>query len=396
MTQGLSKNGLETLALFGGSPLFNIPKPTSNLVRPDLEHFFYYLEGELARIENALVEELESRLAAIHNVEHCITVNSGFWALSLLIDALSLPGRKEIILPSLTYRRMADIVAWVGRTPHFCDIERYTLANSSRTVQPCINADTALIIGVHPVGSHCDIDGLTQLAWEWGIPLIFDSVESVHEVHKGKRIGSFGDAELFSLGASKLVNGFEGGYITTNKAELAANLRLKRCGKGSGLSLSVLLPEIHAAMALASLDDLSSQLQRNLERFNRYKEELAALPELRLIEQDLSTEPSHKNIVIEVLDSWPFTRDQTIQLLNAENILARPYYAPPLTHKPMSYVYIASSLPNTDWVAQRYISLPCGHLVCLDDITLISAYLRYIKDDAKAILVGIAENHNSA
>jgi dTDP-4-amino-4,6-dideoxygalactose transaminase len=396
MNKGIRKHGIEDLALFGGISLFSSPKPTSNLVRPNSDHFFDYLIGGLARNDGALVNELERRLAALHNVEHCVAFNSGFWALALLIDALSLPGKDEIILPSLTYRRMADIVAWVGRTPHFCDIERHSLANSANTVQPCINADTALIIGVHPVGGHCDIDGLSQLATERGIPLIFDSVESVHEMHRERHIGTFGDAELFSLGASKLLNGFEGGYITTNNAELAANLRLKREGKGPGLNLSAPLPEIHAAMTLAGLDDLPSQLERNLARFDRYRHELTDLPELRLIEQDPATEPSHKNIVIEVLDTWPYTRDQTIQLLNAEKILARAYYAPPLTHKPISYPHIAGALPNTDWVAMRFISLPCGHLVSLDDINLIVAYLRYIKRHAKTILVGIAEAPSSS
>lgn len=396
VSQSLNKIAIDSLALFGGSPLFNNPKPTSNLVRPDPERFFRYLEEERMLIGETLVEELERRLAIIHHVDHCVVVNSGFWALALLIDAVALSERKEIILPSLTYRRMADILAWVGRVPHFCDIERKTLANSGQTVKSCVNENTALIIGVHPVGGHCDIDGLTQLAQEKGIPLIFDSVESVHEVHRGKRIGSFGDAELFSLGASKLVNGFEGGYITTNNAALANALRIKREGSGPGLSLSVPLPEVHAAMALSGLDDLPLQLERNLARFERYRKELSDLPELRLIEQDSATEPSHKNIVIEVLDAWPYSRDQTIQLLNAENILARAYYAPPLHHKPMRYLHIVNSLPNTDWVANRFISLPCGHLVSLEDITLIVALLRYIRDQAEAVLAGIATANNSS
>ncbi len=386
MSKDSSKKTVYGLAIFGGLPLFNAPKPTSNLVRPDREHFFRYLHRAHAQNEEGLVEELERRLAAMHHVQHCVTTNSGFWGLALLIDALILPRRREVILPSLTYRRMADIVAWIGCIPHFCDIERHTLANSARTVSPCINDNIALIIGVHPVGGHCDIDGLTSLASETGIPLIFDSVESVHEMHKGKRIGSFGDAELFSLGASKLVNGFEGGYITTNNTELAEVLRQKRSGLGPGLTLSVPLTETHAAMALSGLNDLLEQLERNRARFNRYKDELVDLPELRLIEQNFDTGPSHKNIVIEVLDDWPFTRDQTIQLLNAENILARAYYAPPLTQKKMNYVSVVGELANTDWVAERFISMPCGHLVSLGDIGKIVSFLRTIRGIAEKII----------
>jgi dTDP-4-amino-4,6-dideoxygalactose transaminase len=367
------------LALFGGPPLFDYPKPTSNLVRPDIENFFQYLLRVNSQKKTSLVEELEQRLAALHGTYHCVTVNSGFWGLALLIDELNLPSATEVVLPSLTYRRMADAIAWTGLVPNFCDIEKDTLANSARTVLPCINDNTALIIGVHPVGGHCDIDGLTSLANDKGIPLIFDSVESAHELHSGKRIGGFGQAEIFSLGASKLINGFEGGYITTNNSTLATRLRKKRAGQGFGRAVSVKLPEIHAAMALSGLDDLPSQLIRNLARFSRYRSELADLPELRLVEQALETEPSHKNIVIEVLDGWPFSRDRTVNLLNAENILARSYYAPPLTDKPMSYRHIATKLPVTNWASTRFISMPCGHLVDTEDISLIIDFLRLLK-----------------
>jgi dTDP-4-amino-4,6-dideoxygalactose transaminase len=390
MVREHSKGSIRDLAVFGGTPLFGTPKPTSNLVRPEPERFFQYLSDRSWPSDASLVEALETRLAEMHGVAHCVVTNSGFWGFAMLMDALLLPDKREVIMPSLTYRRMADIVAWVGRVPHFCDIDPTTLANSARTVEACITTETALIIGVHPVGGHCDIDGLTSLARGQGIPLLFDSVEAVHQRHADQRIGSFGNAELFSLGASKLVNGFEGGYVTTNDPRLAETLRRKREGRGPGLSLTAPLPRIHAAMALAGLDDLPAQLLRNRMRFECYRDALVDLPELRLIEQDLATEPSYKNIVIEVTDAWPLTRDQTIRVLNAERILARPYYAPPLTHKPIGYAHVAGDLPWTDWAAARFISLPCGHLVTNEDIVRIVEMLRHLKHQAPAIHAGLA------
>jgi len=378
---------IEELAVLGGPRLFDSPKPTSNLVRPDPAQFFQYA-GEVPATGHVLVPQLEARLAALHGVRHCVAMCSGFWALALAIDALRLDGRSEVVLPSLTYRRMADIVAWLGLVPHFCDIELRTLANGASTVSPCVNEKTALIVGVHPVGGHCDIDGLLAVATAAGVPLIFDSVESVHERHRGRRIGGFGDAELFSLGASKLVNGFEGGYVTTDNAGFAGRLRRMRTGvidRPGGYAMSAEMIEIHAAMALAGLDDLEAQVARNRLRFDAYKRQLANLTGLRLVEADPASEPSHKNIVVEVLDGWPFTRDQTVAILNAELILARAYYAPPLTHKPMAYAYIAGALPNTDFVADRYISMPCGHLVTLDDIANIASLLAFIGRHADAI-----------
>jgi len=340
----------------------------------------------------ALVQMLEQRLAAFHQTPHCVAFSSGFWALALAIKALALKGKDEIIMPSFTYRRMADIAAWTQLKPHFCDVEQDTLANSAATVRPCINENTALILGVHPIVNFCDIDGLEALAKEKNIPLLFDSVESVYESYKGKKIGGFGAAEIFSMGASKLVNGFEGGYITTHDAQLAERLSLMRDfgrnEQGNVIApggLNARLNEVHAAMALAGLDDLDDQIARNRERYRTYQRLLASLPGIRLLEFDETQRPGYKNIVIEVLDDWPLSRADTVSILNAEMILARAYYTPPLHRKKIAYPYIAAELPVTDQLAERLILPPCGHLVSNEDIAVFVELLKFMRTNAVAI-----------
>ncbi len=264
-------------------------------------------------------------MAVFHETEFCIAFCSGFWALALAIRALARPGKSEIGVPSFTYRRMADIAAWMQLKPHFCDVNDKTLACDATTVRPCINGNTSLIVAVHPIVDLCDIAGLVDLAKDTNVPLIFDSVESVYESFEGRRIGCFGAAEIFSLGASKLLNGFEGGYVTTNDAKLAEHLSVMRDfgGEQSGsivaTGLNARLSEIHAAMALAALDELEEQVARNRERYLTYKRLLAGVNGMRLLEFDERYRPGYKNIVIEVLAGWPISRDATVRILNAGN-----------------------------------------------------------------------------
>lgn len=391
----INKNHIEDLALFGGARQFSTPKPTSNLVRPNFQKFLGYSQIFIEQHQytnGSLVKLLEQRLAEFHRVEHCIAFSSGFWALALAIKVLALKGRDEIVMPSFTYRRMADIAAWTKLKPHFCDVEETTLANSSATVRPCINDNTALILGVHPIVNFCDIDGLAALAQEKSIPLLFDSVESVYESYQGKKIGCFGAAEIFSMGASKLVNGFEGGYITTNDAQLAERLaKMRNFGfnEHDGLieegGLNAKLSEVHAAMALAGLDNLEEQVVRNRERYHTYKRLLAPLDGIRLLEFDESQRPGYKNIVVEILEGWPLSRDDTVSILNAELILARAYYTPPLHKKCMAYPYITAELPVTDKLAERLILPPCGHLVSNEDIAVMVELLKFMCTNAEAI-----------
>lgn len=376
--------------------MFSTPKPTSNLVRPDFDKFLGYskvfLDSHQYTDNGALAKQLEQRLAAFHQTEFCIAFCSGFWTLALAIMALARPGKNEIVMPSFTYRRMADIAAWTRLKPHFCDVEEDTLANSAASVRPCINENTALILGVHPIVNFCDIDGLVDLAKENNIPLLFDSVESVYESSAGRKIGCFGTAEIFSLGASKLVNGFEGGYLTTNDAQLAERLALMRkfgfndrdnVAVPSGLNAK--LNEIHAAMALAGLDDIEDQVVRNRERYLTYKRLLAPLKGIRLLEFDESHHPGYKNIVIEILEDWPLSRTDTMSILNAEMILARAYYTPPLHRKRMAYPHVPVELPVTDRLAERYVLPPCGHLVSNVDIAGIIGLMSFISANATAI-----------
>ncbi len=395
MRPSLSKSEVCDLACFGGTTAFPRPISTSNLVRPDFQRFLDYsrvfYEQHRYTNDGPLVKLLEHRLCEFHQTRHCITFANGFWALVLTIRALALSGRDEVIMPSLTYRRLADVVAWTGMRPRFCEVDADSLAVDPEAVHGMVDTRTALILGVHPIVNTCDAPRLCQVAERHCVPILFDSVESVYETIGGRKVGTFGDAECFSMHASKLINGFEGGYVTTNNAELAHRLAVMRGFGFFGhdtvevLGLNAKLSEVHAAMALAGLDDLDEQVARNRDRYRLYQHLLKGVPQVRLLEFDESERTSYKNIVIELTDEWPLSRDLTIRILNREGALVRAYYSPPLHAKPMAYPHVPAVLPLTDRLAARYMLLPCGHLLDNDDLTRFVELLSFIREHAREI-----------
>jgi dTDP-4-amino-4,6-dideoxygalactose transaminase len=357
---------------------FDPPISCSNLVRPDFSAFLDHLRPgfEAGIFSNAgpAVTELERRLARFHETDRCVSFASGFWALVLAMRALAVAGRREVVMPSLTYRRMADVTAWAGLVPRYCDVERDTLALSAATVAPCLSDATALVLAVHPIVNCCPADELEELAAAAGLPLLIDGVESCYERYHGRKVGAFGHAEVFSLHASKLINGFEGGYVTTNDAGLADRLvELRGAGPAGRVDAAVLginahLPEVHAAMALASLEDLDDQVARNAARYDTYARGLASFDGLRLVEFDRAEPCSFKNIVVEVTAAWPLSREETLQILNDKGVLARAYYAPALHHKRASYPVEFGPLPVTDDLEGRFMLLPSGARLNRGDI----------------------------
>lgn len=395
MPQPFVKSGVADLAIFGGSASFPRPISTSNLVRPDFQRFLDYsrvfYEQHRYTNDGPLVKRLENRLAEFHQTRHCITFANGFWALVLSIKALALRGRDEVLMPSLTYRRLADVVAWTGLKPRFCEVNANSLAIDPAAVDGMVDARTALILGVHPIVNTCDAPGLCRVAEHHGVPILFDAVESVYETVAGRKVGTFGDAECFSMHASKLVNGFEGGYVTTNSAELAHQLAIMRGFGFFGhdsvemLGLNAKLSEVHAAMALAGLDDLEDQVARNRGRYRLYQRLLKDIPGVRLLEFDESEKTSYKNIMVELADEWPLSRDLTIRVLNEDGALVRAYYSPPLHSKPMTYPHVPAVLPLTERLATRFMLLPCGHFVDSDDIKRFVELLAFIREHASEI-----------
>lgn len=398
----MSKTRIDDIALFGGRRLFDQVKSTANLVRPDFEAFLRYSEIFFKQRQYSnngpVVQLLEQRLAAFHGTQHCVTFCGAFWALVLTMTALAKPGRSEVVMPSLTYRRLADIVAWTGLKPHFCEVDPDMLAMTAATARPCINENTALILAPHPIINCCDVTGLTALAAEHDLPLLFDSVESTHEWVDGRKTGGNGNAEVYSIHASKLVNGFEGGYVTTNDAELARRLSLRRGfgfdrldGIGEDGGMNAKLNEVHAAMALASMDDLEDQVGRNKARYRAYQAAFASVPGIRLLEFDESQRPGFKNIVVELEDGWPLSRDETVRLLHGENALVRAYYSPAQHQKGLRYPHVPASLPLTDRLAERFLLMPCGHFIEEADIHALAGFFNFLRDHAGAVRQRLAE-----
>lgn len=395
------KKHYSDLALFGGLPVFSTIRSTSNLVKPDIERFLSYAKksfnSHCLTNNGPAVQELEKRLAENHQTKYCVTFCNGLWGLVLCMYKLALPGKKEVIMPSMTYRRLADIAAWVNLTPHFCDVDAETLGASVATVEACITSETALIMIAQPIVNICDMVGLTELAAKHNIPILFDSVEAAYASNKGKMIGSFGHAECFSMHASKLLNAFEGGYMTTNEPEFAEAIKKMRAFGFSDsdnvevLGLNAKLSEIHAAMALASIDDLDDQIVRNRKRYHAYCELLEPIAGLEIVKYDEIEKRGFKNILVKLDYKWPISREDTLNVLHAENMLARPYYSPPLHTKKTDYDTIKGDLPVTELLTEKYLLLPSGEFVSTEDIQDITTLLNFIQDAGEQLKIPLKQ-----
>ena len=369
------KSDLSQLAVMGGTPLFDAP---IHVGRPNLGN----RERLLARINEMLdrrwlsnngpfVQEFEAKVAAFLGVRHCIAMCNGTIALEIAIRATGLRG--EVIVPSFTFIATAHALQWQEITPVFCDIDPRTHLIDPARVQQMITPRTTGIVGVHLWGQPCDIEALSQIAKRRNLTLMFDASHAFGCSYRGRMIGNFGVAEVFSFHATKFFNTFEGGAIATNDDDLAAKIRLMKNFGFHGyddveyIGTNGKMSEVCAAMGLTGLESLDEFVESNRRNYRQYRRQLAGLPGIRMLAWDESERCNYQYIVLEIEEELTgISRDQLLRVLHAENVLARRYFYPGCHRmEPYRSFFPRAGLvlPETERLARKILVLPTGSAI---------------------------------
>ncbi|NER35630.1 MAG: aminotransferase class I/II-fold pyridoxal phosphate-dependent enzyme [Oscillatoria sp. SIO1A7] len=380
------KKYLQDLAIFGNPPAF--PEPL-HVGRPNIgnrEQFLELIDDVLDRKwltnNGKYVREFEKAIAAITGAKHCIAVSNGTMGLELAAKAAEIKG--EAIVPSFTFIATAHALQWLGITPVFADIDPETHAIDPEAVESLITPNTTAIIGVHIWGESCPVEALADVARRHGLTLIFDAAHAFACSHQGQPIGRFGEAEVFSFHATKFINSLEGGAITTDNDELARKIRLMKNFGFAGYDRVVStgtngkMNEISAAMGLTSLACLDEWIEINYRHYRQYRQELAGSIGIRLYPFDERERRNYQYIILEIDETASkISRDRLLEVLQAENILARRYFYPGC-HKMEPYRSSGQTwhLPQTERLASRVISLPTGTALQSEDISQICQIIR--------------------
>lgn len=383
------KSSLQHLAINGAPPAFDQPL---HVGRPNIgsREAFLKLAGEMfdrrwLSNNGPLAQEFEQRVADYHGVKHCVTMCNGTVALEIAIRALGLQG--EVIIPSYTFIATAHALSWQSITPVFADIDPVTHTLDPDAVRRMITPRTTGIIGVHLWGRASPVEGLQQIADEHGLKLLFDAAHAFGCSHRGTMIGNFGVCEVLSFHATKFFNTFEGGAVVTNDDELAEKMRLMRNFGFSGFDNVIYMGtngkmiEVAAAMGLVNLDAIDSVIEANRHNYQIYRQGLDGLPGISLLSFDDAERNNYQYVVMEVGADCPVTRDRIIEVLHAENILARKYFWPGCHNmKPYRELYPHAGLllSNTQQVADRVIVLPTGTTMSKEMVETVIMIIRML------------------
>lgn len=333
-------------------------------------------------------EELEDKWADLHDKEHGVSLSSCTAALHLAMRTLDIGPGDEVIVPSLTFVATASSVRMVGADPVFADVEsldQWTLSPSA--VADAITDDTKAIIAMHFGGHGADMPAICSLAEEHDLHVVEDACHGPMGEREGQMLGSFGDISCFSFYTNKNISTAEGGMLLTDDDDVAERVRVLRSHGMTSTAYeredgqefydvkeygyNYRMDDIRASIGLAQLEKLPEDIAKREKLVDRYRENLGDVEGVHVPFSKYEGRPS--NYVFGVLTDHP-DRAKLREQLGDRDIGTSMHYPP--VHQFECYEPFTTSLPVTEEIGRREISLPLFYDMTLDQVDYVCENLQ--------------------
>jgi perosamine synthetase len=322
---------------------------------------------------------------------HCLTTSSGMAALHLAYWQLGIGAGDEVIVAAQTHVATAHAVEAVGAKPVFVDCDRATGNIGAKDIAALVTPRTRAIGLVHYAGIPCDMDAIMQLAQTRGLKVIEDCALAIGAKWRGRHVGLYGDAAIFSFYPVKHITTGDGGMFLTRHAELAAKVAKARAfGVDRGfaeraipgvydvptLGINYRMSDINAAIGRKQLERIDTILERRRTNFARLKDALAPLAGVAVLDSASGEALNAHYCLIAVLEGGTGRRrDEIVKSLNAAGVGTSVYYphpVPRLKYYRDRYGYDAARFPNAARISDQGIALPVGPHLGEEDMQYIA------------------------
>ncbi len=243
------------------------------------------------------VRTFEAELAAFCGARHAVGCASGTDALVLVLMALGVGPGDAVICPSFTFTATAEVVALVGATPVFADVEEASfnldpnsLAQAVATARK-LGLQPKAVIPVDLFGQPADYDRITAVAEAESLFVLDDAAQGFGATYKNRRLGALAAATATSFFPAKPLGCYgDGGAVLTDDEDLAQVMRSIRVhGEGRDkydcvrIGFNGRLDTIQAAVLIEKLKIFPAEIlarERIARRYSTGLADVATVPKL--------------------------------------------------------------------------------------------------------------------
>ncbi len=329
-------------------------------------------------------KELEKKMREYLDVPVLSLMVNGHMALEMAIQAFGFPEGSEVITTPFTFISTTHAIVRNRLKPVFCDIKLSDGTIDESQIEDLITENTVAILPVHVYGNICNTEEIQRIADKYNLKVIYDAAHAFGVKYKGKGIGSYGDASIFSFHATKVYNSIEGGAVTFSENKLYEKLyNLKNFGIRNEelvaeVGANAKMNEFSAIMGLCNLKRVDVVFEERRKRYDYYMEKLCGIRGINFLERNEEANKNYAYFPILIEDGYGETRDMLYERLINQNIYSRKYFYPITSDQAcFKNKYKYDELDNARELSKKVLVLPFYETLPFEQIDRI---VEVIKD----------------
>jgi dTDP-4-amino-4,6-dideoxygalactose transaminase len=347
------------------------------LIKPDLPDFETVAESFREILSNGKITNFGKYVTAFEEEAsaylgtHVATLSSCTMGLIFALKGFGLKPGQKVIVPSFTFMATVQAIVYAGGIPIFAEIDDdLNISLTDLEMLLAQHSDVGAVLPVHVYGLPCQVDKIQALVDEASerysrkINILYDAAHGFGSAIGNRRVGSFGDAEVFSLSATKVVVSVEGGMVCSKDPDFMHRVRKMR-NYGIEANYIVHYPglngkmsEFHAIVGLQSLGRLDNLLAERQKKARYYLDAVQSATNFGNLPWPEDVVHTFKDFTVLVPDSLVGRRDEVIEFLKERGVETRAYFFPPVHEQPFFKEYVDRPLPRTENLARKVITLP--------------------------------------
>ena len=348
-------------------PLIRADLPTLDEVSAEFKEILS--SGRISNFGKYLTR-LETSVSKYLDAE-TIAVSSGTMGLILSLQALGFGEGQKALLPSFSFMATGQAVLYAGGTPVFAECNE-DMTISVGDMVALLEKDKAItmIIGVHTYGLPAQVNEIQKAVDEINrkqnrnIKIVYDAAHAFGASIDGRKLGSFGNAEVFSLSVTKTLVCVEGGFISSRDSAFIHKLKkMRNYGIESNYDahypgLNGKMSEFHAVVGYHNLQNIESILSTRAKNASYYTKEVSTKTHFKPMVSPKNVVHTYKDYTIFVPEKLAGKRDKIIDFLKDKGVETRAYFFPPIHEQKFFKRFATRVLPQTEKLSRMVITLP--------------------------------------
>lgn len=284
------------------------------------------------------VNKFEDEIANYVGTKTGAALSAGSAAIHLGLKALNVKQGDIVFCSSLTFSATCNPIIYQNATPVFIDSEYETWNMDPKSLEKAFKKypNPKAVIVVHLYGTPAKMDEIMKICKEHNVPIIEDAAESLGSIYKGQQTGTFGEYGAFSFNGNKIITTSGGGMLVSNNEVGIKKVRFwatqskepVRHYEHKEIGYNYRMSNICAGIGRGQLKVLDKRIEKKTEIYNKYKEELEKIEEIKMQPTPENTKPNHWLSVMTIDKNSKVNPLYVIETLEKENIDSRPVWKP--------------------------------------------------------------------